>query len=104
MNTMSNRSERENEDNSKELDFLASIGTRWEVSRFLSKALFYVAGVATVGSFIWIAVNEDKTKRLDNISYQNLPAEIRHYDTNRNGYFDAGEMDQLMRDFELKRK
>ncbi len=69
-----------------------------------SKGIPYLTGVLTFGLVTLAIINVQKTDRLADQTYQNLPAEIRAYDSNRDGYLDASELEKFARDFELKRK
>lgn len=66
-------------------------------------SLFSGFGCA-VGGVIWAGMQENWGDRLADSSYQNLPREVRQYDKNRDGYLDSGELEQFVKDFELKKR
>jgi len=67
--------------------------------------MVYVSVAIALLGFAYASREEDRrTNCAVNERHQNLPAEIRVYDQNRDGYLDSSELKRLVDDVELRKR
>ena len=78
---------------------------RLEGRHFREKMVaLFVGGVSATGVFLGGEVG-DKTRRLLNENYSNLPVEVRAFDCSpKDGYFSGEEVYQFLRAYEIKKR